>query len=315
MKFLIIGMGSIGNRHAKNCLDLFGNVMVYRSSKSDNPYQKELEDMKGDVQLFYDLDKALAEKPDACIISNPTAYHIETFQKIKDRCKNILLEKPVSDSLEGLDKLKGDGIVMIAYNMRFLTLLQKVKELLDQKVVGKVNYVRAFFGSYLPGWRRHGDYRKCYSAKKGMGGGVLLDLSHEIDYIYWYFGMPEKIVGMSSKVSQLEIDSNDCSELLMKYPDMMCSIHVDYFRRDANRHLIVLGSEGTMKVNLQEDLITVIKADGSVQDIQLEKEDRNDMYKRELEHFADCIKNKKQPMITLEDGINVLKICMEVTNV
>lgn len=311
MKYLIIGLGSIGSRHLKNLaiIDKQAKFVVYRSSDKKSNYLDEIQ-KESCVKVLTDLDKALAEEPDACIICNPTYLHIETARNVFARCKNILIEKPISDSMNGVDELLTDvkkhkGIVFVAYNMRWHPMVKRVKKILDSGKLGKIHFARLEAGQYLPDWRKV-DYKNVYSSKKALGGGVVLDLSHEIDTAYWFFGKPKEVAGHIAKVSKLDIDTEDIAEITMKYKDMVCQVHLDYLRKKAKRTMDIIGDKGSLYADLITQKITLFD-----EIIDLSHKDANEMYIEELKHFIDCIKKSSQPDITLEDGKVVLDICLK----
>lgn len=324
MKHLITGLGSIGCRHAMNILktDKDSVLFIFRTGKEKNLYCERLDNFiarekidKSRIKFFYDLKQALKENPDTCFITNPTSQHISTALEIVDSCPNFFMEKPISHNLENVDLLiekvkKKKGISFVGYDLRFHPVIKKVKELLDKNVLGKILYCRAESGSYLPEWRPGIDYSKMYSAKKELGGGVLLDMSHELDYIYWFFGMPKNVFAHIDKISSLKIETEDFAELLLSYDSgMLCNVHLDYFQREPRRNLLISGEKGSIFADLLTLRIELITFDKEKKKQVFNYEDTLKVYIDEISHFFECVKKKKQPLITLEDGKAVLEIC------
>ena len=211
MNILVIGGGSIGQRHAKN-LRALGETDV--TIVDTNPE-------RGD---FPSLDAAFAAKEfSMAFICSPTIYHLEQAMFCAEKGCDLFIEKPLSHTMEGVDTLtqlvksssKRDPdqtsglITMVGSNWKFYPLFQKMKELLDAGVIGRVLSARCQFGQYLPDWHPTEDYRHGYSANKKLGGGILLD-SHEFDYLTWFMNEPlETIVCVADKVSDLDIDVED----------------------------------------------------------------------------------------------------------
>jgi predicted dehydrogenase len=189
-------------------------------------------------------------------------------------------------------------------------VVRKIKGILDAGTIGRVSYARAFFGSYLPGWRKHGDYRKSYSAQAVLGGGVILDLSHEIDYMYWFFGMPEGVISAAGKLSDLAITSEDTAEIILRYPSLMGSIHVDYTRRVPKRGFFAQGEKGVLSADLLKNTITIIIPGKEPAVVSFGDLDRNQMYLDEAKEFIACMRGKKAPLVSLDEGIDVLAICL-----
>ncbi|MBU1179646.1 Gfo/Idh/MocA family oxidoreductase, partial [Patescibacteria group bacterium] len=229
MRILVVGFGSIGRRHVKNLLSLgVDDILLYRRSKKGNEFN---------IPEYDDLDEALAQKPDAVLIANPTALHIPIAIKAARVGAHLFIEKPLSHNLEGVEELsriiKEKGLIsMIAYQYRFHPALQKIKELIDSGVLGKIIFGRVEVGQYLPDWHPGEDYRKGYSARKDLGGGVILTLIHEIDYLTWLLGKPKSVSSVAGHFSNLEIDIEDLAEISVKYENgALGQIHLDCIQK------------------------------------------------------------------------------------
>jgi len=201
MKILIVGLGSIGQRHAA-CLQKINGVeiAVLRTKKGT------LKDASGFTE-FYSLDDALAYHPDGVIISNPTSLHVETALPFLQSGIKTLIEKPVADTAAEAEKLAAySEHLRVAYCVRFLPLISTIKEIAEQEKIYKLSFKRSY---YLPKWHPYADYRTEYTAKRSLGGGVIRTLSHEIDLMLYLFGEPVHTVGVTDKISPLEIDTDD----------------------------------------------------------------------------------------------------------
>lgn|SRR3990167_2842161 len=224
---VVIGYGSIGSRHAA-VLSRYGcNVSVVTTQEIQH-------------YLRYDvIEKALENNAvDAIIIANPTYLHYETLQKIAalNFKKTILIEKPLFSQVEKFENDDAKNIY-VGYNLRFHELFQHVKNLLrDDELVS----FSAQVGSYLPNWRKNSDYRRSYSAKKEYGGGVLRDLSHELDYVVWLCGKCIELTAMGGHFSTLEIDSDDFYAISMRCENcQIVNIQLDYLNRMPSRKIII----------------------------------------------------------------------------
>ena len=231
MKFLMIGLGGIGQRHLRNLRALAGpsaEVLAYRVRRQTHVLTDQLQienqaglEEKYAVRLHTDLDAALAEQPAAALICNPSSLHVPVALKAAAAGCHLLLEKPLSHNLEGVDELigvmAGKGLVgLVAYQMRFHPCLRRLRELLAAGAVGRIVAVRAEVGEYLPGWHPYEDYRQMYASRAELGGGVVLSQIHELDYLYWLFGMPRRVMAMGGHLSSLEIDVEDTASILME---------------------------------------------------------------------------------------------------
>ena len=311
MKFLIAGYGSIGRRHLRNLRELGeSDLVLLRSHKSTLP-----DDEVKDVPVETDIEAALAHKPDGVIIANPTALHLDiAIPAAKAGCA-VFMEKPVSDSFERLPELQdalkqNGGRFQMGFQFRFHPGLQKMKELLDAGAIGKPYSFRAEWGEYLPGWHPWEDYRKSYASRKDLGGGVLLTLSHPLDYLRWLFGDPEWIWGMNGKISDLELETDDIAEIGMQMTNgLIGNVHLDYYSRPARNGLEVIGSEGKLRCNNLDGIVTLRTADGKNERFSPEPAyDRNDMFLSEMRRFIAVTAGTAQPSCTLEDGIAVQRM-------
>ncbi len=318
MKFLIVGFGSIGRRHFQNLLTLGEqDISFYRTGHST------LEDgeLEG-FQVYRELEEALDQGPDGVIVANPTAYHLEAAIPAARRGCHILLEKPISHNRSRVEELvkavrHSGSRVLVAYQFRYHPSLLQIKDLLDQGAVGKPLSVRSHWGEYLPGWHPWEDYRKSYSARKDLGGGVLLTLSHNFDYLRWLFGDAEVRAALLGYQSGLGIDVEDTAEVLLQFENqVIASVHLDYLQLPGKHTLEIIGREGSIfwDYYLNRVDLTVRKKEGGVERQSYscpEDFDRNDLFLEEMKHFREVIEGKTSPVCTLDDGIQVLNLILE----
>ncbi|MBI1888700.1 MAG: Gfo/Idh/MocA family oxidoreductase [Candidatus Spechtbacteria bacterium] len=319
MKFLIAGLGSIGQRHYKNLQTLgFPDLIVYRTGKGSQNFVSEFE-KEHSPKIFLDLTSAFNEKPDAILIANPTVFHADFIREgLEHGVKGIFVEKPISHTAESLRALvetarKNNVVGYTGYNFRFHPLLQRMKELVDQGVIGKVISASVDMGEYLPDWHPWEDYRTTYPAKKELGGGVVLTQSHDIDYLYWFFGMPKKIAAFGGTQTGLEVDVEDSVKSIFEYEDgKTVSLHMDFYQRPPRRIFEIMGRDGTLRWDYYAKTLTLTPHKKEIPPTitgDPERFDRNSMFLAELAHFVDCVEGKARPEVSFEDGFNVLKIC------
>jgi len=317
MKFLIAGFGSIGRRHFRNLITLGErNVVIYHTHHSTLP-----EDELLGFPVESDLRAALAYEPDAVIISNPTSLHLEVAIPAAQCGCHLLIEKPISHSMARLDELhqaveQNHIQVLVGFQFRFHPGLQLVKKLLKEKAIGEPLSVRAHWGEYLPGWHPWEDYKQGYAARLELGGGVVLTLSHPLDYLRWFFGEVESLSAFTSQKG-LKLPVEDEAEILLLYKSgVLGSLHLDYNQRPPAHWLEIIGTGGILRWD---------NSDGAAHLLQLTREgsagtqqdyppppgfERNSMFLDELHHFREVIKGKAEPACNLQDGEIALNLAL-----
>ena len=304
MKALIIGLGSIALKHIKALQELYPSVVIYALRR-----KAELsKGIKGVIEIF-DINEIDIDPIDFILISNPTSVHYDTIQKVIRYKKPLFIEKPLFDALSKEAKEliteveKQEITTYVACNLRFLESIAKTKELL---VGRRVNEVNVYCGSYLPDWRPNVDFRKVYSANKEMGGGVHIDLIHELDYVYWLFGKPTHTQSFFSNKSSLNITAYDYANYLWEYDDFSVSVVLNYYRRDSKRTLEILTDEGTYLVDLLKNII-LYNDELVFQSSQLSLE----TYTAQMQFFVEEILNKQTKFNTIVEGYKVLELCLQ----
>jgi predicted dehydrogenase len=315
LKALVIGYGSIGKRHISN-LSKFHDIeiSVVTSRNHDNFL------LKNKCKIFKTIDDSLKENYDFCIISNASSLHVDSALLLVKHGVHLFIEKPLSNSLAGINLLlskskKQKLVTQIGCNLRFHPCLQKIKEMLLKNEIGNVYSIHIENGSFLPDWHPNEDYKKSYAAQQKMGGGVVLTCIHEIDYLYWFFGKIHEVFSITTKISDLKIDCEDSSSILMKVgKNTIAEIHLDYFQQPPERSCKIIGSLGTLIWNFESNTIKFYNSKKKIWTtiLKLKKYNYNQMYVDELSHFIDCIKCKKASINPISDGIKILKIALAV---
>jgi len=318
LNVLVVGYGSIGNKHVNNLLKLRKIDQLIVCSNHLDSFENHLG--KGKLKLVHSLKElsplmSNGGQFDFAIIANETYKHIETANILAESGINLFIEKPISNSVTkaiSLKKIaeKSNIKIFVAYNFRFLGALQYIKNQISSGAIGDLYFAEIEVGQYLPLWRPLSDYRKSYSARKEQGGGAALDLSHEIDYMRYLFGDPVSWKIMKAKVSDLEIDSEDIFKGIYQYSSgFLCSVHTDYIRHNKKRGITIVGNKGTFECDFIEKFIKMQNNSGEISLIEdAHLFDVDESYKSELNHFIECIEKDKTPQITLTDGIEVLKL-------
>ena len=329
MKILMIGLGSIGQRHLRNIRRLYGDepeILAYRvrglaRTFSDTMQIRENVSLEEEYQIrsFGDLSEALAEKPEIAFITNITKSHIPCALACARAGCHLFLEKPISDSMEGIDELskiarEKNLKIFVGYQNRLHPGIQYLKQFLAEGKIGNVLSVRSVVGERLVTMHTYEDYKETYMARKDMGGGVLLNqMVHELDYLQYLFGMPDSVYACGGINGNLGIDVEDNLDAIYKYKtaggSFPVSVHADFYQSPPSRFVKVVGEKGHIVVDLLK--ATVLQAVGDeVGTISYETFTRNDMFIEELQLFMDCVTNDSDPAIPLEDGVRSLSMAL-----
>lgn len=305
MKILLIGLGSIAKKHiaALRTLKIDFTIYALRSNKN-----AEIEE---GVEDIFSLDEVNVVF-DFAIISNPTHLHFDYIEKLAQRGIDLFIEKPAIHSLENGDKLvqliRDEKIITyVACNMRFHPCITFLKNKLDNETL-RINEVNVYCGSYLPDWRPGKDFRTIYSSIASMGGGVHLDLFHELDYTTWLFGLPRHSESVLKSSSSLNIDSIDYANYILDYKTFTASIILNYYRRTPKREIEIILENETWTVDLIKNEIKNDKEEILFQDYTF---NLKETYANQLEYFIYCLKNNTSPINDLSESIELLKICLK----
>ncbi len=305
MKVLIVGLGSIASKHmaALRELDASTEIIALRSSNAINSVDQ--------VRNIYEWDSIKDEAPDFIIISNPTSLHFETIQKLKYSSIPLFIEKPLFSKIGSKENdlvkeiMKQNTHSYVACNLRFLDSIQKLKNIVNNE---RINEVNVYCGSYLPDWRPNINFRENYSANKEMGGGVHLDLIHELDYTYWLFGNPKNSKSFFSSKSCLNINAIDYANYIWEYDSFSASIILNYYRRDAKRHIEILTQNGTYFVDILKNQIFL-----NDKPIFISEQKPADTYKVQLENFIKMIKGERTNIAnSVYEAYKILELCLKV---
>jgi predicted dehydrogenase len=314
LKILIVGRGSAGNRHIQNLLRLgCARLSVFRTRRGD----PEMTSSDHGIRSYYDLEEALSDEPDVVFITNPTAFHMPVALAAAEHGCNLFIEKPISHTLEGCEKLLGlvkqrELVATVGYNLRYHPVLQTVREIILAGQIGKILNVRAWVGQFLPDWHPGEDHRTSYMARPELGGGVILTLSHELDYLFWLFVEVAEVTAVSARSKSLQISAESLAEITLEFDNgIVGQVHLDCLRRTPARGCDIVGADGTIQVDLLESKIYVYSPGGSgPTTIGQPLRDSNAMYLDEVTDFLGCVGAKRVPIVSLEEGIAVLKIAL-----
>jgi predicted dehydrogenase len=303
----IIGLGSIGSRHLRLVRELRPdlNVIAVRSGQGNKVFEEEVS------TIVYSLEDAVDKSIGAAIISTPAINHVEQAIELMEKGIHVLIEKPLSHSLDNVNKLLGIAeksklVGLVGYCLRYDPGALKFNKMLNNKITGQILHARVECGSYLPEWRKGFDYRESVSAKRELGGGVLLELSHELDYVRWFFGEMKSAYANIQKSNTLDINVEDSAEIIFESElGFPVSVHLDFNSRIARRRCIARCANGDLTWDAIANKVTW-QTDNNSEELETFKNDRDYIFKEQLNHFFNCVENKILPSVSISDGVAVL---------
>jgi predicted dehydrogenase len=330
---LFVGLGGIGQRHLRNLRALRGGsvaVDAFRVRREGTVVDDTLQVVPGeDVESKYgvtvhdDLDAALALRPDVVLVTNPSSLHVDVAKRALEAGAHVLVEKPLSDSLDGVAALVREsarrGLVgYVAYQLRFHPGFVRTQQILREGLVGRVLFAEAVVGEYLPGFHPYEDYRRMYASRRELGGGVTLSQIHEIDFLLALFGRPERAFSLGGKLSSLEVDVDDVSSSLLEFRGsegrvLPVRLHQDFVQRPGERRLIIVGDQGKLEWSLSERSLRRFSAAGQLDEQHSYAEfPRNRMFEDELSHFLACVEQGQSPHVSLAAGAESLAVALGI---
>lgn len=307
---LIIGIGSIGKRHINNLIGLgYNNIVLV--SRSGNVGEN-----LNHLPCYTNTQQAIENHAIThAFVCTPTSKHlIDLTILVENNIQNIYLEKPVSHNFEGIEELvtlsKNFKRFVVGFDLHFDPGLNKVRQLILDKNIGNILSTNAFVGQYLPDWRPHEDHRKGMSASIEKGGGVLLDLIHEFDYVRWFLGTPTRLGSLVQHNKSLEIETEDLADVLIAFENnCTATIHLDYHQKKLVRNCIITGTNGTIKWDLSACQVDWIGKDKQEHQFNYKNFERNDRYVSIVKAFMN--ENEfDDRLVNLDDALVSLKMVL-----
>jgi predicted dehydrogenase len=310
VRILIAGLGAIGQRHARNLrtIDPGVELLAFRSRRLRHVITETLQrddsrDVEAElgIQAFEDLDAALTRRPDAVFVCTPSSRHVEIAQRAAEAGCHLFIEKPVSHSLDGLDRLEAAvaakrRVALVGCQWRFHPRVRWLREQIESRRLGPVRAARIDYAEYLPDWHPYEDYRTSYAARADLGGGVVLTQIHDFDLAWWLFGPFARVTASGGHLSDLEIDVEDTVDARLERDGAIVRIRQTFASGERKRVVSVAFDDRTLELDLLE-------AAGV---------DRNEMFLAEARHFMACIAGAEAPLIPLEQGVSVLRLALAV---
>lgn len=329
MKILIAGLGSIGRRHFRNLLALgVQELVLVRKNLSTLP-----EDELQGYPVEFEIEAAIQKhKPDGVVIANPTSQHLESALPAIRAGLPVLLEKPISDSLNQVDEVRqailtNHAKVLVGFQFRYHPTIQKAREIIQLGGIGQILSAHAHWGEYLPNWHPWEQYQNSYAARKDLGGGVAVTLTHPIDYLRYLIGEIAEVHAFHGHVSSLLLqDVEDVVEIGLRFVNgAIGAAHMNYFQRPPSHHFEIIGSAGTLRWDNFEGTLTHFAMPDPFGEISSNPTsvitktyslpqgfERNDLFIAQTRHFLDLVTGSiVQPMCNFEDGVRALEVVVQ----
>jgi len=313
---LICGIGSIGERHIGNLLNLgYENLILFRTRSQ--PFRT----IKRAFPTYTDLNEALQQEPKIVFITNPTSLHMPTAIACAKASCHLFIEKPLSNELDRVGTLADiiygtEKKVMVGYMMRFHPCLQRAKIWIEEGRIGTAVFARSQWGEFLPDWHPWEDYRDSYAASRVMGGGPALTLSHDIDSLVWLFGPPSEALGMTNNFSNLEIETEPVADILIRFQSgITANVHLDFIQKPPSRTLEIVGTEGKICFDYYLNIVQLwsAKTGEKIDEFAVSSAfDRNQLFLDEVGYFFDCIVNDRKPAPGIEEALESVKVALNV---
>jgi predicted dehydrogenase len=325
VRILIAGLGAIGQRHARNLRALYGGdleLLAFRRRRLPHVVTETLQrddsrnvETELSVTAFDDLDRALAAGPAAVFVCTPSSQHIDVAQRAADAGCHLFIEKPVSHTIDGVERLAAtvaaNGLVaMVGCQWRFHPCVRWLRGLLEAGTLGRLSHAEIDYAEYLPDWHPYEDYRASYAARAELGGGVVLTQIHDYDLAWWLFGAPRAVTASGGHLSALEIDVEDTVDARLDGGAVPVRVRQSLATRPPRRTIAVTGEHGSVAVDLLKGEVTsdpVVAPAPAFADYR-----RNQMFVDEVRHFKTCLEGRATPSVPLDEGIAVLRLALAV---
>lgn len=315
MKFLFLGLGSIGRRHLANLHAMgYRDFYAYRQNPEAEPFETEI-----GVKRVSSYEAGLAERPDVVFVTNPTTFHVRDATKAVEAGVHAFVEKPLGASLKGVRELAELAhakrcTVFVGYQLRFHPILCEIRSRLLDGIIGDVMSAKIIVGQHLADWHPGEDFHKSYAAREDLGGGVILTLSHELDYAMWLFGRARSVFATGRESKVLGISAEELADITLEFvAGARVMVHLDYLSRPPVRSCSILGRDGRIEWNYFSDRAFLFRAESSSQSEEIlipPGFERNTMYQDELSHFLKVIEGKQGSRVPLESAISTLSVAL-----
>jgi predicted dehydrogenase len=311
----VIGLGNIATRHRRNLKMLFPEAKLIVMSASSRTPKEPVTDSD---HIAESIDEIIQLQVQFAIIASPAPFHAQHAIPLIKASIPVLIEKPVSVTQTDAQALiyaqaQYQTPVAVGYCLRYLPSAQQVRQMLQKGVIGNLYNAFIEIGQYLPDWRPTKDYRETVSARAELGGGVLLELSHELDYAQWILGSltPKHVLLRASEELGLEVEDN--ADLLMTTSKgAVVNIHLDFLQRKAHRKCRFIGSEGCIEWDLIQNEVVLITAKERQEIYSAPEWDKNQMYLEMVTDFIRKINGQPNQSISLQEAERTVGLIVEM---
>jgi predicted dehydrogenase len=307
----VIGLGSISLRHRQNIKELFPQCTVVALSASG---RRNVGDVDNADLLISTIEELIELKPYMAIVASPATSHVQFAIRLIEAGIPVLIEKPLAASAEQCTELlkvtqSSPVPSAVAYCLRYMPATLIIKSLLEQNQIGKIYSVSVNVGQYLPDWRSNKNYRDSVSAQASLGGGVLLELSHELDYLRWFLGDFTVAFAQLRNSEQLDLAVEEIADLvLISDVGVTCHVHMDFLQQSPQRLCSFVGEKARLDWDLLANTIIVHDANGTETLLNEPLWSRNEMYLTMLQDFIANIQAKQHRCVEIEDAFKTLTL-------
>jgi len=310
----VIGLGNIATRHRKNLKQLFPDSKLVAMSASGRIPQEAVSDC--DI-VVGEVNELINHEVELAIVASPAPFHAKHALPLIEANVPVLMEKPLSVSVADSELVqqaadKHGAHVAMGYCLRYLSSAIAFKKLLAQQTIGHIYNVHVEVGQYLPDWRPNKDYRSSVSANAELGGGALLELSHELDYVQWLFGSLDVKHAILRSGDELSLDVEDCADIVAVCQSAVVNIHLDFLQRKPFRKCRVIGSLGTLEWDLIRNEITLASAKGDEVLYSEPDWDKNQMYLNMLTDFISKIEGQEHSCIDVAEAKQSVELIQQI---
>ena len=311
-EIVVVGSGGMARRYIVNLLKLFPDSNINCLPLSNN---SSINSFSGINKVISSIQEAVDMDPTSAIIASPSTSHLSYATEFIKNNIPVLIEKPLTTSVTEIEKFEDilkekKELIEVAYCLRFLPAAKNLKAILeDEETLGGINSVVVEVGQYLPDWRPEIDYRHSVSANKSLGGGVLSELSHELDYLNWFFGPFSTVFCDLENTKTLEIDVEDRVDAIFRNKNITVNLHMDFLQRHPSRTCKIIGTKGNLIWDILKNSLLIEGSDGKKEIIFDDPEyDRNNMYLEMISRFYAVCQKKLKPMIDIEQSSYVVSL-------
>lgn len=311
-KALVVGLGSIALRHRKNLKFLLPNIEITALSASGKITSQNVEFADN---VISSMDDIIKKKIDFAIVASPASFHADHVRKLLNVGIPCLIEKPLANNLQNAEKIikiynEIKVPVCVGYCIRYMPSAIKMKKLIEQKILGKIYNIFVNVGQYLPDWRPLKNYQDTVSASEFLGGGVLLELSHEIDYIQWLYGSMKVEFANLRCSKELELDVEDLADIIFQSDKekFLCNLHLDFLQKKPQRMCSVIGEKGRLDWDLVNNTIKWYDKKNIKYLFSGSNWDTNQMYLDLIRNFLNLIEGRQNFTIDLKQAVKTMSL-------